>query len=95
MSMLEENFIRWQETARQEGRQEGLLTLRRVLLAQMTERFGPLSGEVRVRVEQITSIQRLQQLTRRVLSAGSLKAMGLGPPRRPGSARKAPSAAKA
>jgi hypothetical protein len=92
MSMLEENFIRWQETARQEGLQEGearaMHAMRRVLLAQMTERFGPLPEEVRSRVEQITSIPRLEKLTRRVLSAGSLKDMGIGRRHRSSAARK-------
>jgi hypothetical protein len=104
MSMLEENFIRWQEQARQEGLKEGLKegrreaqiqTLRQVLLALMTERFGRLPGEVRSQVEQITSVPRLQKLTSRVLSAASLKEMGFGQPQRPRSARRASSAAKA
>jgi hypothetical protein len=97
MSMLEENFIRWQEQARQRGLKEGLkegrregevAAVRRVLLAQMTERFGPLPEEVRTRVEQITSIPKLERLTTTVLSAASLEDMGLGRPRRPRSAHR-------
>jgi hypothetical protein len=93
MSMLEENFIRWQEMFRREGLKEGQIqTLRRVLLVQMAERFGPLPEEVRSRVEQITSIPQLEKLTRRVLSAGSLKDMGIGRRHRPSAARKNPAA---
>jgi hypothetical protein len=58
--------------------------MRRVLLAQMTERFGPLPEEVRSRVEQIASIPRLERLARRVVSAGSLKDMRIGPAARRG-----------
>jgi hypothetical protein len=60
----------------------------------MRKRFGRLPEEVRSRVEQITSIPKLERLTTAVLSAASLKDIGLGRPRRPRPAGKAPSAAK-
>jgi len=76
--MLEETLIKWRETIRKEARQEGQIQgLRRVLLQQMTLRFGRLPKEVRSRVEQITSTQELEKLTRKVLSAKSLAEMGL------------------
>ena len=92
--MLEENLILWSEKIRkealQEGRKEGRREareeaqrkmregMRKVLLQQMTLRFGRLSKKVRSRVEQIDSTQELRKLTRKVLSAKSLEEMGLG-----------------
>jgi len=84
--MLEETLIEWGEKirkeahkeARLEGRKEGqILGLRRVLLQQMSLRFGRLPKDVRSRVEQITSTQELEKLTRKILSAKSLEEMGL------------------
>jgi len=85
-SMLEETLIEWGEKirkeahkeARLEGRKEGqILGLRKVLLQQMSLRFGRLPKDVRSRVEQITSTQELEKLTRKILSAKSLEEMGL------------------
>lgn len=85
--MLEETLIKWRDEIRKEARQEGLkeglqegrvLSLRKMLLQQMTLRFGRLPKPVRSRVEQITSTQELEKLTRKVLSATSLEEMGLG-----------------
>jgi flagellar biosynthesis/type III secretory pathway protein FliH len=93
-SMLEENLIRWSERIRKEALREGLREgrkegrqkrregqldgMRKVLLQQMTLRFGRLPKEVRSRVEQINSAQEMQKLSRKVLSAKSLEEMGLG-----------------
>jgi putative YhgA-like transposase len=93
-SMLEENLILWSEKIRKEalreGRKEGRREareearrkiqegMRKVLLQQMTLRFGRLPEKVRRRVEQINSNQEMQRLTRKVLSAKSLEEMGLG-----------------
>jgi hypothetical protein len=89
--MLEQTLIKWrnqieQDARRQareeallEGRQEGRLEgVRRVLLRQMTRRFGRLPRGVRRQVEQIVSVQELDKLTQKVLAAKSLDEMGLG-----------------
>lgn len=81
--MLEETLVKWHDEIRkealQEGRQEGqILTLRKVLLQQLTLRFGRLPKTVRSRVEQITSTQELEKLTRKVLTARSLEEMEIG-----------------
>ncbi len=70
-SMLEEALAKHFEEGRREGRRD-------VLLRQMTVRFGRLPVEVRRAVEQITSDKKLERLERKVLSAKSLKEMGLG-----------------
>lgn len=89
-SMLEENLIRWRDQARNQGRREGLkeglkegrlqgevLGLRRALLKLMAERFGRLPKEVRSQVQQISSTQDLEKLTRKVLSAESLEDLSI------------------
>jgi len=62
---------------REEGRQEGLVTLREVLLGQLEQRFGPLPAATRERVKAISSFDRLARLGRRVLTAPSLAALRL------------------
>jgi len=83
VSMLEETLIKWREKAeqeaRREGQREGQLEARKdVLLEQMTQRFGRLPTKVRRQVEEISSIQELRKLGRKVLRAKSLGEMGLG-----------------
>jgi len=56
------------------GRGEGV---REILLLQLAERFGPLPEGARRQVEEISSLQRLTQLAKRVLTAHSLEEMGL------------------
>ena len=73
--MLEDALVEYFEMARQEGRQQAR---QEVLLRQMTLRFGRLPEKVRQEVEQITSDKKLERLERKVLSAKSLKEMGLG-----------------
>jgi predicted transposase YdaD len=64
---------------RREGRREGqVLTLRKMLLQQLTLRFGRLPETVRRRVEQISSTQELEKLTKKVVSARSLEEMRIG-----------------
>jgi putative YhgA-like transposase len=57
--------------AHREGRRDQLLEL-------MTERFGQLPISVRRQVEEISSIQELRKLGRKVLRAKSLEEMGFG-----------------
>jgi hypothetical protein len=56
------------------GRGEGA---REILLSLLAERFGPLPEGARRQVEEISSLQRLTQLAKRVLTAHSLEEMGL------------------
>ncbi|HSS50276.1 MAG TPA: Rpn family recombination-promoting nuclease/putative transposase [Thermoanaerobaculia bacterium] len=51
--------------------------VREILLLQLAERFGPLPEGARRQVEEISSLQRLTQLAKRVLTAHSLEEMGL------------------
>ncbi len=73
--MLEETMIRWREQWAREGQLEAR---REMLLEQMTQRFGRLPAAVRRQVEEISSIQELRKLGRKVLRAKSLEEMGLG-----------------
>lgn len=56
------------------GKAQGV---REILLLQLAERFGPLPDGARRRVEEISSLQSLTQLAKRVLTAHSLEEMGL------------------
>jgi hypothetical protein len=62
---------------RQEGRQEGLLEgQRQLLLIQLEARFGPLGQRVREQVYSLP-VERLGELGRTVLTAASLRELGL------------------
>jgi predicted transposase YdaD len=50
---------------------------REILLLQLAERFGPLPEGARRQIEEISSLQRLTQLAKRILTAHSLEEMGL------------------
>jgi hypothetical protein len=84
--MLEETLIKWREQIRREAQREAraalregrLEPLRKMLLEQMTLRFGRLPATVRRQVEEISSMQELRKLGRKVLRAKSLEEMGLG-----------------
>jgi hypothetical protein len=69
-SMLEENLIEWSEKNRKDG-------FRQLLLRQLERRFGPLSEEIRHRIEEIKSDRRLERLADKILTARSLREMGL------------------
>ena len=76
--MLAETLAKYFEGARQQGREEGKVeSLRKMLLQQMTLRFGRLPRKVRSQVEQISSPQDLEKLARKVVTAKSLQEMGL------------------
>ncbi|HSS78326.1 MAG TPA: Rpn family recombination-promoting nuclease/putative transposase [Thermoanaerobaculia bacterium] len=51
--------------------------VREILLLLLAERFGPLPEGARLQVEKISSLRRLTQLAKRVLTAHSLEEMGL------------------
>ena len=61
------------ELVRQAGR-----VFRQTLLRQLGVRFGPLSDDVKRRVEAIRSVERLNQIADQILVARSLEEMGLG-----------------
>ena len=65
------------EAGLQKGRQEGLQAMRRVLLSQLEQRFGPLPESTRQQVEAISSLSRLTRLCERVLTARSLASLRL------------------
>ena len=62
---------------RQQGLETGLQVVRKILLNLLEQRFGPLPGETRTRVESITSLDRLSRLSQRALTARSLAALRL------------------
>jgi len=67
------------QEGRREGRREGqILSLQTMLLQQMTVRFGRLPARVRRQIEEISSLQELRKLGRKVLRAKTLQDMGLG-----------------
>jgi len=75
-------FMTWSERTRAEGFREGKKegareTLRKVLLRQLRRRFGPIPEPVKRQVEEMTSVPRLNGLLERVLTASSLKELGL------------------
>ncbi len=83
--MLEETAQEWKrqwlKEGRREGREEGLQAglseMRKVLLQQMSLRFGRLPRAIRRRVEAISSMPELRALARRVVLAESLQDLGL------------------
>jgi hypothetical protein len=64
----------WSETQQAVGRAQGA---HQVLLYLLANQFGPLPEKVRQQVEAISSLDRLNKLAVRVLSAHSLEEMGL------------------
>lgn len=62
-----------------EVRKEGLQALRRVILAQLTQRFGLPSEDLRRRVEGIASLDELASIGERLLTVRSLAELGLEP----------------
>jgi hypothetical protein len=67
--------ITWADKIVLEGEGRGA---RQVLLGVLEQRFGPLSEEVRDRVEKIRSVERLTRLAQRAVTAKSLKSLRLG-----------------
>ena len=63
--------VTWEDRMMSEG-------ARGMLLELLEERFGPVPDEVRDRVEKIRSLERLNRLARKVLTAKSLKSLRLG-----------------
>ena len=81
--MLEQAAREWEKRFLKEGRKEGQVDgMRRLLLKQLDERFGPLPETVRRQVEAIDSARALETLGKRVLVAKSLDDMRIGRPSR-------------
>jgi hypothetical protein len=66
--------LMWSEKLEAKGEAKGG---REILLSLLAERFGPLPEGARRQVEEISSLRRLTQLAKRVLTAHSLEEMGL------------------
>ena len=83
-SVLADKFVPWTEQWEQQGFERGLEegarkayeSLRRILLNTLEGRFGPLSEDVRRKVEDIGSVKELAELTARAGSASSLDSLG-------------------
>lgn len=75
---LDEGLELGRQQGRRQGREEGLETgMRSVVLRQMDQKLGPLSDEVRQRVEALSNGQ-IEELALRVLDAESLDDLELG-----------------
>jgi hypothetical protein len=74
LSWAEQIFTEGQDTGVEKGVEQGV---RQTLLRQLRLRFGPLPDEVLRRVEEIHSVERLNQLADQILVARSLEEMGL------------------
>jgi len=66
--------LTWAEQLEERAWEKGV---RQTLLRMLGVRFGPLSDEVKQRVESISSIDRLNQIADQILVARSLEEMGL------------------
>ena len=73
----EELGIDWRRNLRAEGRAEGLEAMRRLVLDQLSERFGPLSEDTEQRLLSLSSLDDLTDLGRRLVKADSLSELGL------------------
>lgn len=72
--MLEENMARWSRNFSRKEQAKGLQSL---LLRVIEDRFGPVSPPLRRKVRNISSPKNLEDLTLRVIRAGSLEQLGL------------------
>jgi hypothetical protein len=66
--------LTWAEQIFDEGEEKGV---RQTLLRMLGLRFGPLSADVKRKVEEIHSVERLNQMADQILVARSLEEMGL------------------
>jgi hypothetical protein len=67
-------WMTWSEKLKAEGQKEGM---RELLLLQLDQRFGPLPEGIRQKVETISSLPRLTRIAGKVLTAGSLRELGI------------------
>jgi predicted transposase YdaD len=85
--MLEQTLKRWAKHVEREGRKEGrregrkegeILGMRKLVLQMLNQRFGRLPVQVRQQVEDISTTRDLRVLSRRILTAETLRDTGLG-----------------
>jgi hypothetical protein len=76
---VKEMATTWSERMKEVGREEGCQALREVLFSLLEQRFGAVPKEVRERVEEISSLERLTRLNKRALTVRSLAALRLQP----------------
>ena len=62
---------------RNEGRAEGVRSMREVVLELLGQRFGAVPTKVKRKVEKIDSMDRLTEMAKKVLVVQSLDEMGL------------------
>ena len=74
-SMLAERVKEWSYQWKQEGREEGVEKARGVMVQNLEKRFGPLPENIRQRLNGITSIEELTELSFRAGAAASLSAL--------------------
>jgi len=71
-------WMTWSEKLKAEGQREGKREgMRQLLLLQLDRRFGPLPERIRQKVETITSVQRLTRIAEKLVTAGSLRELGI------------------
>jgi hypothetical protein len=70
--------LSWAEQFEEKGWHKGVETgIRQILLRQLGARFGPLTEDIKQRVEAIHSVERLGQIAEHVLVARSLEEIDL------------------
>ena len=72
----------WAEQLEEKGMEKGVRQgveqgVRQTLLRLLGARFGPLTEDIRRRVEGIRSVERLNEMAEQILVARSLEEMGL------------------
>jgi hypothetical protein len=65
----------WADKMMLEGQARGART---VVMTLIEDRFGPVPQEIRSRIESIQSMDRLQRIARKTVTAKSLKGLRLG-----------------
>ncbi len=69
---------RMKEEGREEGRQTGLVEGKRdVLLRQLAAKFGPLPAETTAHLRALDSVEELDRLLDRLLTASTLEDLGI------------------
>jgi len=75
---VQEVELTWADKLMEKGREAGVVEgLRRMLLRQLTAKFGELPQESKARIEALSAAD-LDSLLDRVLTAGTLNELGLG-----------------
>jgi flagellar biosynthesis/type III secretory pathway protein FliH len=76
-AMLEENLREWHQRGLRRSHKKGLLEgAQMVVLHQIERRFGPLPKSIQTRIQAIKTVEELESLAEKVVTAGSLRDMG-------------------